>query len=144
MIAPDYADTPEHLREELADAQGALLDILRDLGLDACPVAEARGAVGRAVQAIREERDASRAEIQRLQSSPAPVGGGVPKLTSEEIIAHFRKSLPVGAASADDDEKALEWCFKDSRWGYSLAASRLPALKKGVLSGENTMDYSIA
>lgn len=52
MIDQEFAESPECLREEIAD--------------------------------LREKLEAARAELQRLQSSPAPVAGRVPELTFTE------------------------------------------------------------
>lgn len=46
----------------------------------------------------------------------------VPELLSSEIEAYYLES--VHAIPADIDAKEREWCFKDCRWAYNLAASR--------------------
>lgn len=63
-IVHELLDAIDAANASASEAQGTLLDILRDLGLGACAVADARGAVGRAVQAIKDERDALAHEVE--------------------------------------------------------------------------------
>lgn len=55
------------------------------------------------LDALTEERDRLRADLQRLQSSPAPVVGGVPKLTDEESARMKAVALSCGRHDANGE-----------------------------------------
>ena len=68
-------------------------------------------------------------EVVRLREARAVV---VPELTDDEIHARLLKLFP----DADADPSEREWCFKDSRWAYNLAASRARAIPADRVLGE--------
>lgn len=76
------------------------------------------------IDELTAERDHLRADLQRLQSSPAPVVGGVPELTDEEVRDAWY--------AVEQDPEQIGDAYQDGvRYGYALAASRLPAIKPG-------------
>lgn len=76
-----------------------------------------------------QEIDHLRAELARFQS-PAPVGGGVPELTEEDI----KRCLRSTGLREDEDGPANTYYRDGLEDGYALAASRLPALKTGEVA----------
>lgn len=93
MIDQEFAESPEGLREEIAD--------------------------------LREKLEAARAELQRLQSSPAPVAGGVPD-------QEWNGPLLWDLLRMDSDEPDWEDAASRVRDWF---ASRLPAIKTGEVVG---------
>lgn len=80
------------------------------------------------------ERDRLRADLQRLQSSPAPVAGGVPEITPEDIDAGwnaYADKNPDIKYGEDDADWLVEIYATGMRDAETLLASRLPALKTG-------------
>jgi len=68
---------------------------------------------------------------QRLQSSPAPVVGGVPELTDMDIA---KGSFDALAANVDSSSPGA--CLRFGvQYGYRLAASRLSSIKPGGEAG---------
>ena len=65
MIAPDFIDTPEHLREQVAEAQEAIISIARDLGLGITGGPDdIRAEIMRAIRRLTDERNAWRSGDQ--------------------------------------------------------------------------------
>ena len=56
----------------------------------------------------------------------------VPELTDDEIHARLIKLFP----DVGEDAPEREWCFKDSRWAYNLAASRARAIPADRVLGD--------
>lgn len=78
------------------------------------------------IDALTEERDELRSELQRLQSSPAPVVGGVPELTRGEAHDLLRDAVDFALESSGNGEVGYGDII---RFGYQLAASRLSSIK---------------
>lgn len=63
---------------------------------------------------------------RRIEQLEAQRGGaaGVPELTAGDIEARLDSTF--GALKGEpENEQAVEWTFKDSRWAYNLAVSRI-------------------
>lgn len=76
------------------------------------------------IDELTAERDHLRADLQRLQSSPAPVVGGVPELTDGEVRDAWY--------AVEQDPEQVGDAYQDGvRYGYALAASRLSSIKPG-------------
>ena len=85
-----------------------------------------------------EEFDQLRAELQRLQSSPAPVAGMVPDIADEdyESVAVLMYDHALGSHDDGNEEfrriVAATWqCCQAYAVDSARAASRLPAIKPG-------------
>jgi hypothetical protein len=66
--------------------------------------------------------------MSRLRSSPAPVVGGVPEPTPEDIDAAWNDFATLNSGMLSDEPEADLEVFAA---GYRAGASRLPALKPG-------------
>jgi len=80
-----------------------------------------------------DERDAVEFGYNLAASRITPAGRvTIPPLTGGEIEARLLRLFP----DISEDDPLRESCFKDSRWAYNLAASRLRAIPADRVLGE--------
>lgn len=90
------------------------------------------------IDELTAERDHLRADLQRLQSSPAPVVGGVPELTEQEIDAAIDRILKASGSALRHYTMALnlERMRGEMR---EILASRLSSIKPGEVVVERKL-----